>query len=161
MVRRSSWSRASRSGSGLPWGGRRGRSGLTPDGGGLRSRCTKSSRHRRNNRHGRNTRTCTTQAQHCLENLQLEAGTDLMWCPEGTRPRKVSRPSRPSVQCSFREQVVQGEGKGVKGGEGVGVEGGEGEGPEPATELLFSYYSHLIYVISHILFTRPIGKTGQ
>jgi len=48
----------------------------------------------------------------------------------GTWPRKVSRLSRPSVQCSFREQVVQGEGKGVKGGEGVGVEGGEGEGVE-------------------------------
>jgi len=49
-----------------------------------------------------------------------------MRCFEGTRPRKVSRPSRPSVQCSFREQVVQGEGE-----DGEVVEGGEGEGSEP------------------------------
>jgi len=71
-----------------------------------------------------------------------------MRCFEGTRPRKVSRLSRPSVQCSFREQVVQGEGveggeggevveggeggEVVKGGEGGEVvEGGEGEGSEP------------------------------
>ena len=54
-----------------------------------------------------------------------------MRCFEGTRPRKVSRPSRPSVQCSFREQVVQGEGE-----DGEVVEGGEGEGSEPATELV-------------------------